>query len=72
MTTLFKVQNGRLIRAERRALTEERLIESWVAEDPALLGLDAMIIGRQVATDHGKYIDLLALDRSGGIVIIEL
>lgn len=72
MTTLFKVQDGRLIRAERRALTEERLIESWVAEDPALLGLDAMIIGRQVATDHGKYIDLLALDRSGGIVIIEL
>lgn len=72
MTTLFKVQNGRLIRAERRALSQERLIENWVADDPALLGLDALIIGRQVATDHGKFIDLLALDRSGGLVIIEL
>ncbi|HEX8669179.1 MAG TPA: hypothetical protein VF727_12500 [Allosphingosinicella sp.] len=72
MTSLFKVQNGRLIRAERGALSEERLIETWVAEDPALLGLDAMIIGRQVATDHGKYIDLLALDRGGGVIIIEL
>ena len=72
MTTLFKVQNGRLIRAERHALSQERLIENWVADDPALLGLDALIIGRQVATDHGKFIDLLALDRSGGLVIIEL
>ena len=72
MTTLFKVQDGRLIRAERRALAQERLIENWVADDPSLLGLDALIIGRQVATDHGKFIDLLALDRSGGLVIIEL
>lgn len=72
MTTLFKVQDGRLVRAERRALSQERMIEDWVAADPSLLGLDALIIGRQVATDHGKFIDLLALDRSGGLVIIEL
>jgi Endonuclease NucS len=72
MTSLFKVQNGQLVRAERRALTQERLIENWVADDPSLLGLNALIIGRQVTTDHGKFIDLLALDRSGGLVIIEL
>lgn len=72
MTTLFRVQNGQLVRAERRALSQERMIEDWVAADPSLLGLDAIIIGRQVATDHGKFIDLLALDRSGGLVIIEL
>jgi hypothetical protein len=72
MTTLFKVQNGQLVPAERRALSQERMIEDWVAADPSLLGLDALIVGRQVATDHGKFIDLLALDRSGGLVIIEL
>lgn len=48
------------------------MIEDWVAENPGLLGLDAMIIGRQVPTDHGKYIDLLALDANGSLVIIEL
>lgn len=48
------------------------MIEDWVAKDPSLLGLDALIIGRQVPTDHGKYIDLLALDANGSIVIIEL
>lgn len=72
MTTLFKVQNGQLVRAKAKALAKERMIEDWVSKDPALLGLDAIIVGRQVPTDHGKYIDLLALDRSGGIIIIEL
>ena len=70
--TLFKVDNGKLVKAAPRPLSKESLIEDWVANDPGLLGLDAIIIGRQVATDHGKYIDLLALDRSGGLIIIEL
>lgn len=48
------------------------MIEDWVANDPGLLSLDAIIIGRQVPTDHGKFIDLLALDRTGGVVIVEL
>jgi hypothetical protein len=34
--------------------------------------LDALIIGRQVPTDHGKFIDLLAMDATGALVIIEL
>lgn len=72
MTTLFKVEDGKLVKAQSSALSKESLIEDWVANDPALLGLDAIIIGRQVVTDHGKYIDLLALDRSGGLIIIEL
>ena len=72
MTTLFKVQNGNLVPTRPKALSKESLIEDWVAKDPGLLGLDAIIIGRQVPTDHGKYIDLLAMDRTGGIVIVEL
>ena len=72
MTTLFKVQNGILVKAAPRPLSKESLIEDWVANDPGLLGLDAIVIGRQVVTDQGKYIDLLALDRSGGLIIIEL
>ena len=72
MTSLFKVENGKLVKAQSSALSKESLIEEWVENDPSLLGLDAIIIGRQVATDHGKYIDLLALDRTGGLVIIEL
>lgn len=72
MTSLYKIENGRLLIAQSKSLSKERMIEDWVVENPALLGLDAFIIGRQVPTEHGKFIDLLALDRGGGLVIIEL
>lgn len=72
MTSLYSINDGKLRPATRRALAKESLIEDWVASDPALLGLDAMIIGRQVPTDHGKFIDLLAMDATGGLIIIEL
>lgn len=72
MTSLYAIAEGKLRPATRRALSKESMIEDWVAADPALLGLDALIIGRQVPTDHGKFIDLLALDDTGGLIIVEL
>ncbi|WP_282159415.1 nuclease [Shimia thalassica] len=72
MTSLYAISDGKLRPAVRRALSNEKLIEDWVEADPSLLGLDAMIIGRQVPTDHGKFIDLLAMDATGGLIIIEL
>ena len=62
MTTLYKIEDGKLRPAVRRALSKESLIEDWVAANPALVGIDAIVIGRQVPTDHGKFIDLLAMD----------
>lgn len=72
MSNLFKIENGKLIKAQSRALSKENLIRDWVESDPNLLGLDAMIIGREVLTAQQKKIDLLALDRSGGLIVIEL
>lgn len=53
---------------------EEQTLESWleknsesIVEDGALL-----IIGRQIATNLGSYIDLLALDREGNTAVLEL
>jgi len=50
---------------------EERL-ETWLENDISLLSNDILIIGRQVRTDYGKFIDLLGIDRDGNLVIIEL
>jgi len=72
MTSLYAIADGKLRPAVRSALSKESMIEDWVATDPALLGLDALVIGRQVPTDHGKFIDLLAMDATGGLIIIEL
>jgi hypothetical protein len=31
-----------------------------------------MVIGRQVPTDHGKFVDLLAVDPDGRLIVLEL
>ena len=72
MTRLFRVSDAGLIESQRKALDLEERIEDWVAKDLSLVGVDGVIIGRQVVTAHGKRIDLLALDEEGSLIIIEL
>ena len=55
----------------RRLDLEERL-EDMLAEDPGMSGLDLLVIGRQVRTEHGGYIDLLAIDADGRVHVLEL
>jgi len=40
--------------------------------DIAILNADWLLIGRQVRTGFDKFIDLLALDGDGKVIIIEL
>jgi len=51
--------------------TESYDLESWIASNPAIINPDLVIIGRQVRTKSGP-LDLLAIDRSGNLVVIEL
>lgn len=51
--------------------TEERL-EELIEQDPGILGVPLMIIGRQVRTDFGGRIDLLAVDGDGNLHVLEL
>ena len=48
------------------------MLEEQIFQDIAILNSGWMLIGRQVYTDFGKYIDLLAIDATGSIIIIEL
>ena len=50
---------------------EERL-EDMLAEDPGMSGMDLLVVGRQVRTGYGGYIDLLALDAAGRVHVLEL
>ena len=50
---------------------EEYDLETWIASNPAIIGPDLAIIGRQVSTKSGP-LDLLAIDLAGNMVIIEL
>ncbi len=53
---------------------EEALLENWLENNPDCILEDGklLIIGRQVRTEFGSILDLLALDRQGDVVVVEL
>lgn len=50
----------------------EQSLEDMLAEDPGMSGIDLLVIGRQVRTAHGGFIDLLAFDAEGRVHVLEL
>ncbi len=51
--------------------TEPYDLEPWLESNPAILGPDIIIIGRQTMSKSGP-IDLLGIDKTGNIVIVEI
>ena len=54
------------------SLKDEKLLENMIETDPSILAEEWLIIGRQVQTAFGGYIDLLAIAPDGSLVVIEL
>lgn len=54
------------------SLESEKLLEEQIESDISILNEGWLIIGRQVRTAFDKFIDLLAIDASGSVIIIEL
>jgi hypothetical protein len=69
---LWQVQGPDLQEIKREPLDDEQRLENWVAKDPSILGVDLLLIGRQVATGHGGIVDLLAIDSEANLVVLEL
>lgn len=53
-------------------LSAESKLEDALAQDLSILSLGLLLLGRQVQTDYGKIIDLLAMNADGNVLIIEL
>jgi len=53
-------------------IDSEIKLENSIVQDISILSAQLMLIGRQVATSYGKFIDMLAIDMSGNLSIIEL
>jgi len=70
---LWKIQgDNSLCEIIRSPLDLEARLEVWLERDISVLSPTLLVIGRQVETDFGGVIDLLCLDHSGDVVIVEL
>jgi hypothetical protein len=74
---LYRIADGHIADVAATTVPDEALyerdVETWVARRPDILGEPLLTIGRQVQMDEGKdRIDLLALDKAGNLVVIEL
>lgn len=71
----WEIQAGRPVAIESTLAsagrTEALDLESWIESDPSIVRAGLLLIGRQVMTSAGP-LDLLAVDRSGDLVVIEL
>jgi len=53
-------------------LDAEARLEDTLVQDIAILSADLVLVGRQIKTGFGKYIDILAMDRDGNLAVVEL
>lgn len=70
--TLWSIDGDKLNKIEKSHLDRESRLEEWINNEPAVLGLNLLIIGRQVQTSSGGWIDLLGMNQKGDLVILEL
>jgi len=68
---LWRIGNS-LARLPVAKMDTEDLLEDYIFRDITILNDGWLIIGRQVLTDFGKFIDLLAVDETGALIVIEL
>ena len=67
----------RLIKLSNTTFSQQNIrerfdIQEWVEKTPDILGEDLLIIAKEYVLPSGKRLDLLAVDKSGNLVVIEL
>lgn len=69
---LWRIDGGALRAVQQSQVELESDLESQIESRPEILGKALLIIGRQVHTPHGGILDLLALDETATLHVIEL
>jgi hypothetical protein len=54
------------------ALDAEKTLEDQIVRDLSILAPQLLLLGRQVPTAFGKFIDIVAIDPNGTVVVVEL
>ena len=69
---LWDASGNELQEIERSKLDLEERIHKWIEQDISILDPDLLVIGKEVQTAFGKSIDLLCMDSTANLVIVEL
>lgn len=69
---LWRIDGGTPRRLPMQRIDREARLEDLIQQDVNILELDILLIGRQVPTSTGKFIDLLAIDAEGDLHVLEL
>src|SRR5215218_7804186 len=64
--------NGTPERVHFSSIEKESKLEDVLYADIGILDPALMVVGRQVLTAYGKFVDLLAIDAEGNLTVIEL
>lgn len=69
---LWNIEGENVKQVSQSKLDYENRLEKWLIEDISILSDGLAVIGSQVITAYNKKIDILAVNRIGEIIIIEL
>jgi Endonuclease NucS len=70
---LWRIDPGdQLTEIRESSLDLESRLQEWLVRDISILAPELLVIGREVATDFGGFIDVLCMDSEGDLVIVEL
>lgn len=69
---IWRMTDGGPVPLKFGSLDLEERLENMVAADPTLTGMELLVVGRQVATSFGGWIDVLAVDVDGRLHVLEL
>lgn len=68
----WQVKGKDLAEVTHEPLKDEQRLQEWLLKDKNILGIDVLLLGRQLPTGGGGTIDLLAIDSHANLVVLEL
>jgi len=71
-TKIWKVHQDELQEIASGGLDLEERIHKWIENDLSIVLPNSILIGSKIKTDHGKELDLLAIDENGDLIVLEL
>ena len=69
---LWKIEKETLREITKSKVDVEARLQNWISSDISIISPDFLVIGREVPTDLGGFIDILCIRENGDLVIVEL